>query len=242
MAAPDSPTLDKAFQALAEYNDGSARALLAPIDEAVQAAVVDPGQRGALESRFIEALAAKANRPAREYACRQLAFVGTSRCVRVVASLLNDADLAHMARSTLEAIPDPEALKVLRDALTQTQGPVRVGIVQSLGMRRDEESIWLLSLLVREPDLEMGAAALWALGEIGTPKAAVELAQFFSDPPVRLRPVLADACLACGRRMVSEGRPHAAQSLLLFLIESTQPEHVRAAAEAAVLAAEAPPA
>ena len=49
-----------------------------------------------------------------------------------LAALLPDEKLSHMARFALERIPAPEAAKALREALSKTQGEVKIGVISSL--------------------------------------------------------------------------------------------------------------
>ena len=47
-------------------------------------------------------------------ACRRLGVIGTGQCVPVLAGLLGDEKLAHMARYGLEPIPDASVDEALR--------------------------------------------------------------------------------------------------------------------------------
>ncbi|MDZ7618333.1 MAG: hypothetical protein U1E05_15105, partial [Patescibacteria group bacterium] len=75
--------------------------------------------------------------------CKHLARVGDKDAVPALASLLADEQLAAWARIALEAIPAPEASAALRDAASRLQGRLLVGVVNSLGMRRDADAVEL---------------------------------------------------------------------------------------------------
>jgi len=55
-------------------------------------------------------------------ACRELGHVGTKKAVPVLAGLLGQEKLSHMARYGLEPIPDPSVDDVLRGALEKLEG------------------------------------------------------------------------------------------------------------------------
>jgi HEAT repeat protein len=85
------------------------------------------------------------------------AEIGTKQAVPALAALLADPKLAHYARYGLEPIPDPSVDKALRDALGKIKGRPLVGVINSIGQRKDAE---------------VADAAAAALGRIsGTPAA-----------------------------------------------------------------------
>ena len=85
-------------------------------------------------------------------ACHRLAIIGTKEAVPALAALLSDEKLAHMARYALEPLPDPAADAALRDALGKLTGKLQVGVIDSLGVRRDEKAVDALVKLLGSPD------------------------------------------------------------------------------------------
>lgn len=104
-------------------------------------------------------------------ACQELAIVGTVEAVPVLAGLLGSDPLAHYAREALEAMGTAEADAALRDALGKTRGKFLVGVVNSLGMRRDAVAVPALSSLVSNPEAQVARSALLALARIDTADA-----------------------------------------------------------------------
>ena len=74
-------------------------------------------------------------------ACRQLGVIGTKDAIAPLAAMLGDEKLSHMARYALEPMPDPAVDDVLRDALARLKGRPLVGVIGSLGVRRDENAV-----------------------------------------------------------------------------------------------------
>ena len=85
-------------------------------------------------------------------ACRELARIGDEQAVAPLAALLPDEKLSHMARYGLETIPSPSVDKALRDAAGKLQGRLLVGVIGSIGVRRDPKAVELLTKLLRDPD------------------------------------------------------------------------------------------
>ena len=63
------------------------------------------------------------------------------RCVPALAGLLSDQELAHYARFGLEPLPDPSVDAALRTALGDLDGGLLVGVINTIGMRQDEEAV-----------------------------------------------------------------------------------------------------
>ncbi len=82
----------------------------------------------AQEDKLIAILKSDAPLKEKTDACRELARVGTRQAVPVLAPLLADEQLSHMARFALEPIADPSVDAVLREALAKVQGRSLVGL------------------------------------------------------------------------------------------------------------------
>lgn len=223
-------TLDSAFSALRSYDQGSSRGALLPIDEAVVAALPDPAARLALEARLLAAFAAGGSAVALEYLCAKLTLIGSALAVPAIATLLDQPAVTTAARNALEASPHPEATAALRAQLPRLKGVLLVGVIQSLGIRRDPASVPALALLLPHATPSITSAAAAALGEIGTPAAAQALTAFFPNAPAPLQSALADACLVCADRLVAAYQRTAAQLLYHLLSAPSQPKHIQQAA------------
>ena len=229
--------LDKAFEALKTYDFGQDRSVLQPIDKAVAASHSDPAARKALEARIAGVLKTDAPMAAKDFACRQLSLVGNAESVPTIAALLADDKLSHMARYALERIPADEAVQALRDALPKVSGLKKVGVINSLAVRRDAKSASAMAALLQDTDKEIVSAAAAALGAIGTPEAAKTLAEFRTKAPEGLRLVAADASLACAERLLASGNKLQAMAIYKALRASDQPKHVQLAATRGMLSA-----
>ncbi|MBN2450269.1 MAG: HEAT repeat domain-containing protein [Lentisphaeria bacterium] len=139
-------------------------------------------------------------------ACRQLALQGTVEAVPALAALLNDEALAHMARYALQPMPFPEVDDVLRESLGTLSGAGLVGVIQTIGARRDPAAVIPLAARLRDADAKVAAAAAAALGGIGTHAAAeVLLAAAPAAAPGPLRIAIEEGLLDCANRLLQAG-------------------------------------
>lgn len=232
-AAPRSvsvptPALDEAFAALERYAPGSPRGDLRPIDEAVAAATRDPTRRTELEKRLLAALARNLSPVAQEYVCAKLTLIGSAAAVPALGPLLAAGELATAARTALEAIGGPEAAAELRRQLPRLSGQQKAGAIASLGELRDPESVPALTALLADSEQPVVAAALTALGAIGTTSAATALREF--DPVVdSVRRHFTNACLVAADCAAAAGRIEDARRLYDRLDAAEPPPHVRLA-------------
>ena len=127
------------------------------------------------EDKLIAVIKSDASHKEKADACRHLAIIGTKKAVAPLAALLGDEKLSHMARYGLEPIPDPSVDKAFRDALGKLKGRPLVGVIGSIGVRRDSKAVPALSKLQHNSDREVAKAASRALGSIGNTDAAKAL-------------------------------------------------------------------
>jgi HEAT repeat protein len=162
-------------------------------------------------------------------ACKKLASVGGKDAVPPMAALLNHPQLACYARFGLEPNPDPSVDDALRAALPKLKGRLQVGVIHSIGVRKDAKALDALTKLIDAPDAEVAGAASAAVGMIGGLQASkvLQAALGRTKPPVF--PVLARACLLCAEGLLANSRPRALE-LYTQLSATTMPGPVRLAA------------
>jgi HEAT repeat protein len=157
----------------------------------------------------------ESNAPPAEKAitCKQLAIYGTKDAVPALAPLLSDPHLASWARIALEAIPDPAATAALRRAMGGLQGKLLIGVINSIGVRRDPEAVSGLVKKLKDKDPDVASAAAVALGRIGGAKAAKALNQSLTVAPTAVRPAIAEGCILCAEGFIAQGKPAEAVKL-----------------------------
>lgn len=163
-------------------------------------------------------------------ACQRLAAIGTPEAVPVLARLLDDQKLAHYARFGLEAMPFPAVDEALREAMGRLSGMHLVGVINSIGFRRDARAVPALIQKLGDSDPQVAGAAAAALGRIATPEAARALLQRLSVVPPELKPALCDACLTCGEQLHHKGQTDASTAVFDAVRTAEAPNHFRLAA------------
>jgi len=173
----------------------------------VQAAEVLP-----TEAELIAVLRSDAAEADKALACKKLAVKGSAAVVGDLAALLANERLASWARIPLEAIPAPEASAALRTAAGSLSGKPLVGVINSIGVKRDAAATDMLVARLADPDADVAAAATAALGKIGTPAAATALAKGLSAAGPRLDD-MAQAAIVCAERLHAAGSAQEAAAL-----------------------------
>ena len=190
------------------------------------------------EAELIAVLKSDAGQFEKHEACRVLAHVATKKAVPTLAAMLGDEKMSHMARYALETIPDPSVDVALRDAMGKLTGRPLLGVIGSLGLRRDAQAVDAIAKLLADPDAVTAQAAARALGQIGTPEAAKAIEAALAGAAGAKLVDFCEGLFRCAEAMAEEGQ--AAQSLAIYdrlRSLSPAPQQVRAGAlRGAVLA------
>jgi HEAT repeat protein len=157
------------------------------------------------EGQLIRVLQSDAPPQDKAITCKRLAICGSKAAVPALAALLPDKQLASWARIALEAIPGPAADDALREAMGKLQGRLLVGVINSIGVRRDAKAVDALVPRLKDADAEVASAAAAALGRIGGAPAAKALEQFLAGAPAAVRPTVAEGCILCAERFLADG-------------------------------------
>ena len=192
-----------------------------------------PAQRTVGE--LIATLKSDASQKDKADACRELARVGTKEAVPVLASLLADEKLAHMARYALEPIPDPAVDEALRAALGRLKGRRLVGVICSIGARRDGQALPLLAKLLRDGDADVAQAAARAIGRLGTVEAATALQHALTGVTAANQLALCEGLFRCAAALNAEGRRAEALAIYDRLRDLPGPQQVRGGALCAAI-------
>ncbi|MCA9215650.1 MAG: hypothetical protein KDB27_21440 [Planctomycetales bacterium] len=225
--------LDKAFELLQTYEFGDDRKALNPIDEAIIKTHGDAAGRKELEDRMIAVVKSDATRNGKDYVCRQLKVIGTEASVPVLAEMLSDENHSHMARYALESMPNDAAGAALRAALGKLSGDLKIGVIGSLGVRRDDACVPELQKLVGDSDAAIATSAARALAAIRTPAAAKAL--MAAAPNEAAAAATTDAMLATAEQLLAGGDKNGALVIYTKLTKSPL-NHVKLAATNGMLA------
>lgn len=162
-------------------------------------------------------------------ACKRLSIVGGPDAVRPMAALLGHPQLACYARFGMEPNPDPSVDEAFRAALPKLTGRLQIGVIHSIGFRRDAKALNALKTLMGDTDAQVAGAAAASVGMIGGPEAGTILEQALKDTGSPVFPVVARACLLCAEGLMPT---HRARALELYtqMSAKSMPEPVQLAA------------
>jgi len=207
------------------YRFDQPRAALAAIEAEIRSAT--PQQLRAIEARLLATLQSPAaTRECKDWVCRQLRQAGSPESVDALAPLLADKELATVARLALQSIPGPKVDAALRSALAGLQGDLKIGVILSIGARRDPQAVPLLLPLTG--NAELADAALHALGQIGSAEALRGLQG--AKVPKRSATAALHALLLCAERMAAEGQAAEAAKVYAEVYATSQDRSLKAAA------------
>ena len=182
------------------------------------------------EAKLIAVLTSDSPQKEKVDACRQLSVIGTKDAVAPLAALLGDEKLSHMARYALEPIADPAVDEALRDALGKLKGRPLVGVIISLGVRRDAKAVPALGKMLRDSDADVAQAAARALGSIGDSAAAKALQAALPNAPAANQLAFCEGLFRCAEALAAKGQRDQAVAIYDQLRNLKQPHQARTGA------------
>jgi type 1 glutamine amidotransferase len=212
------------------YDWGQSRLALTEVSEIIKKAQGDKSQLAKIEKALLGVLDSDATRAGKQFVCRELSIIGTEQSVPTLAKMLTGEETSDMARYALERIPGSAVDEALRGALRKARGNARIGIINSLGQRRDEGSVKVLSRILGRKNQLAAIAAAAALGQIADSQAAAALAEAKNKAEGKLLLVVLDAYLKCADKLVADGNKIQAMGIYKELQKEGMPKPIRTAA------------
>jgi HEAT repeat protein/type 1 glutamine amidotransferase len=222
--------VDELLAKIIAYDFGQSRADLIKLEGIVRQSQDSPRLLEQIENHFLKFLRSDATLAGKQFICRQLSIIGTEQSVPTLAEMLTNPDTSDMARYALQRIPVSAVDDALRNALAKTAGKIKVGIINSLGDRRDKAAVMPLSKLLSGTDKEIAQAAAASLGKIADPNAAAELGSALKQASADMHPALADAYLTCAYNLAASGNQKAAADIYRQFLTSAELALIRSAA------------
>ncbi|MCX7047393.1 MAG: HEAT repeat domain-containing protein [Candidatus Sumerlaeota bacterium] len=158
------------------------------------------------EAKLIAVLKSDAAQKEKADACRELSHVGTKDAVPALVALLGDEKMSHMARYGLETIPDASVDEALRAALGKLKGRLLVGVIGSIGVRKDAKAVDALAKFIKDSDADVAQAAARALGKIGDSAAAKALDGALAGVPAANQLAVCEGMFRCAEALAAKGQ------------------------------------
>ena len=162
---------------------------------------------------------------------------GTEAEVPALAKFLTNDELSSLVRLPLERIPGAQANQALVKALDKTKACAKVGIVSSLGARKDKANLPVLAGLLRDRDEAVAQAAAAGIGVTGGAEAAQAIASALPAATPKVRAALVDAWLKCADQFLAEKKTADALAIYESLMKEQEASFVQLAAYRGILAA-----
>jgi hypothetical protein len=228
--------MDELLEKIKKYDYGQSRLALTELSDKIKEAYGSTAELRRIEQSLVELLQSPDTTPAaRQFICRKLSIIGTSASIPALSAMLTkepaskqEPHPADMARYALERMPGEAVDAALRKALPKTSGMAKVGIINSLGQRRDSKAVGDLSKLVYSSDEQEAEAAAAALGKIAGPDATKTLTEAKTKTKGKLRMVVLDGLLKCADQLAADGKKSDASAIYRQL--SSEPAPIGAAA------------
>ena len=168
-------------------------------------------------------------------ACQRIGELGAKEAVPALAALLPDPHLSVYARYGLEPIADASADDALRAALAKLKGTLLIGVINSIGKRRDAKASPTLARMINDSDPDVARAAAAALGSIGGEASSKTLQEALGRTKGTTRMAVADACLVCAERLLAANARDQALALYAYLSRPDIPGPARLGAMQAII-------
>jgi HEAT repeat protein len=222
--------LDRLLSRIVAYEHGQSRAALAELTLFINGSLGAPVLLRTLESRLLAFLQSNATPAAKAAVARELSAIATEASVPALAEMLTQGEMAEMARYALSRIPGPAADEALRKALDTTTGKNRIGILNSIGQRRDAKAVPTLRGLISSPDAGVADAAISALANIADRAALDSLAAARKRISGAKRERVSNAYLRGAANLAERGDRNGALRIYQQLSMPAEPDTIRIAA------------
>ena len=230
LAHAQTSNLDDLLAQAAKWQYETSRQPLQALSEAVAKAQSSPAGIRAMEQKFIAFLKSDATPGGKDFICKQLSVMGSEASVPVLTAMLADPKTADLGRYALERIPGPGVDRALRETLAKTRDKTRVGIVNTLGIRRDAASAAALRPLALGSQPAEASAALFALAKIADPGSLAVLSEAQGKTTGAVHADAAEAWLQAANRLTERGDAASAVPIFKALYATGDPGTVQAAA------------
>jgi type 1 glutamine amidotransferase/HEAT repeat protein len=231
--------LDEMLATLCKFENGKDTAVLRQLQGVMKKAMSNDVVSTELETKFIGLLSGDATltAAAKQIICQQLGLIGTEASTEILAKMVSNPATTDMARYAAERISSAKIDKMLITAAGKTSGNVKIGIVNTLGVKQVEGAVSKIGKMIKASDADLSLAAIEALKKIGNEKAMKALASSMRKLKGSLKQASVDAYLYCADQKLASGDISKALKAYKRVNKSTDNVYIRAAAVKGIIAA-----
>lgn len=212
---PSSQEIQRTVASLRTFDHGQKTAPLLAVEKLIIEAAGNRELRKQVERELVNVLQSDASLACKQFICQNIAMIGASSSVPVLAKMLEDSDcrLAEAACYALAQNPSSAVAAALRRALRQAKGNGLVAVINVVGERRDTDSAATLAELATGRDERAADAAIAALGKIATPEATRTCSMLLEDSQGWRRVAAAHALLQSTQELAVRNKTAAASEI-----------------------------
>ena len=136
---------DQLFNDISTYEVGQDRTKLTELSNMIDSLSQSEDNRAVAESNLLAFLKTDATFDSKQYVCRELRIIGSEKSVPTLTEMLMDEKTTNIARYALESIPGAEVDEALIESLPKASKKIQIGIINTLGVRKSENSVSAIS-------------------------------------------------------------------------------------------------
>jgi len=161
-----------------------------------------------------------ADKDVKAFLISQVQWTGGKESVKPLAKYLTDRALAEPAAQALLAARQPGAEAVFLKALGRAPATAKVTLIKALGQMRSREAVKRFLPLAESPDEDLRQAALFALANIGDPRAGRVLDKATVAASRYERSQAPSLYLLYARRLIESGKAREGLSICRALLKN----------------------
>jgi HEAT repeat protein len=213
-----------------QYEFGQSRESLTEFAELIRNAIDSRQDKQILEKTMLGLLNSGATFAGKQFICKELSIIGTEKAVPTLEPMLTNKNTSDIARYALERIPGKKVDDVLRISLNKTKGTVRIGIINTIGERRDNKAVEVLGKFMFKSDNTTAIAAAAALGKIADDASIEILTKAKEKTKGAVKATVLDSYLKCADKLAMNGETERASTIYKELFDQNYELPIRSAA------------
>jgi len=188
---------DALLAQVTDYEYGQNRTKLMEFSDLVVEASKSESESKIVEESLLKFLKSDPSFPSKQFACQQLSIIGSEKSVSVLIEMVKDEKTTNTARYALERIPSKKVDEQLLQALESGSKKIKIGIINTLGVRKCKKAAAPIAKLIKSDDLDIAVSAASALGSIKGDESIKLLAAEINTSNKELQNIVANSYLLC---------------------------------------------
>ncbi|MBK8946251.1 MAG: HEAT repeat domain-containing protein [Ignavibacteriae bacterium] len=175
------------FNDISKYKIGDDRSKLTEISSIIVNSLSDEKKVKTIEAELLNFIKSDLSYDAKFFASRELRIVGSEKSINDLKEFLQNEKMSSLARYALESIENEKVDILFCETIPKVSKENQIGIINSLGVRKNKFSIKILSELLNNNDEYIRVSAASALGKIANEDCLPILENHFSVSNMNLR-------------------------------------------------------